>query len=116
VDSVGLLNVLYAFGRVAYVGGGFGSGIHNTLEPIAHRKPVIFGPHYQKFPEAVDLIALNGAWSVSNRHELKNILTHLLVSGTSDIAGEIAFDYLSSHSGASKKISHYLQKAIESNN
>ncbi|HXR80478.1 MAG TPA: glycosyltransferase N-terminal domain-containing protein, partial [Saprospiraceae bacterium] len=52
VDSIGQLAYLYALGKMAYIGGGFGKGIHNILEPAAHHLPVIFGPRYHKFPEA----------------------------------------------------------------
>jgi 3-deoxy-D-manno-octulosonic-acid transferase len=57
VDRIGLLLQLYSFGRVAWIGGGFGKGIHNTLEAAAHGMPVAFGPVHQKFREAKELIA-----------------------------------------------------------
>ena len=64
IDNIGMLSQLYRYARVAYIGGGFGVGIHNILEAVAYGAPVIFGPHYGKFQEAHDLIALGGAWSV----------------------------------------------------
>ena len=60
VDSIGLLSRIYRYGSVAYIGGGFGKGIHNTLEAIAYGLPVAFGPNYTKFQEAKDIIAVNG--------------------------------------------------------
>ncbi len=116
VDSIGVLNILYPLGRVAYIGGGFGPGIHNTLEPIAHHKPVLFGPKYQKFPEAVDLIALNAAWSVANAQELTERLKQLLPTGRFEQAGEIAYNYLTAQSGASKKITQYILATLGANN
>lgn len=64
VDSFGLLSSIYRYGDIAYIGGGFGSGIHNTLEAAVYGVPVIIGPKYQKFKEARDLIACGGAFSV----------------------------------------------------
>ena len=66
MDNVGMLSALYRYGRVAYIGGGFGRGIHNTLEPIAFGLPVIFGVKYQKFAEAVALVASGGGFSVAD--------------------------------------------------
>jgi 3-deoxy-D-manno-octulosonic-acid transferase len=70
VDTIGHLNQLYQFADLAYIGGGFGAGIHNILEPAAFVVPIVFGPNYQKFREAHDLIACGGARSVANATEL----------------------------------------------
>lgn len=112
VDNIGLLSVLYALGRVAYIGGGFGKGIHNILEPMAHGKPVIFGPRYQKFPEALDMVSMHGAWSVQNKHELISILTDLNRSGQAEDAGMKAREYLEEKAGASIVVSDYILKSI----
>ena len=56
IDCFGLLSSIYRYGEIAYVGGGFGVGIHNTLEAAVYGIPVIFGPKYQKFMEATQLI------------------------------------------------------------
>lgn len=65
-----MLSSLYQYGNVAYIGGGFGTGIHNTLEAAAFGLPVIFGPKYDKFQEAKDLIAIGAAKSISTVEEL----------------------------------------------
>ncbi|WP_029275636.1 3-deoxy-D-manno-octulosonic acid transferase [Pedobacter borealis] len=70
VDNIGMLSSLYQYGNVAYIGGGFGTGIHNTLEAAAFGLPVIFGPKYDKFQEAKDLIAIGAAKSISAVEEL----------------------------------------------
>ncbi|GAA4336627.1 glycosyltransferase N-terminal domain-containing protein [Mucilaginibacter gynuensis] len=70
IDNIGMLSSLYQYGRIAYIGGGFGAGIHNTLEAAAFGLPVIFGTNYQNFKEACDLIALRGGFSISNETEL----------------------------------------------
>lgn len=66
IDNVGMLNRLYHYADLAYIGGGFGSGIHNTQEPAAYGVPIAFGPKYHKFKEAVDLVALGCAYSVDS--------------------------------------------------
>ena len=58
-----MLSSLYQYAKLAYIGGGFGTGIHNTLEAAAWEMPVIFGPNYQKFQEAKDLIAIGAGFS-----------------------------------------------------
>lgn len=70
IDNIGMLSSLYKYGKIAYIGGGFGKGIHNTLEAVTHGLPVIFGPNYHKFQEAKDLISLNTAVSIQNKKEL----------------------------------------------
>jgi len=68
IDSVGMLSSLYQYGTIAYIGGGFGKGIHNILEPATFGLPVFFGPNYQKFKEAVDLIELGGTFQLISIH------------------------------------------------
>ena len=67
IDNIGLLSKLYRYATVAYIGGGFGVGIHNILEAVAYGKPVVFGPNYHKFQEAHDIIDLGGGMTV-NEH------------------------------------------------
>jgi len=66
VNTIGLLSAIYRYGQVAYIGGGFGKGIHNTLEAATYGIPVVFGPRYQKFKEARDLINRGGGFSIRN--------------------------------------------------
>jgi 3-deoxy-D-manno-octulosonic-acid transferase len=74
IDSIGILSHVYKYGKIAYIGGGFGSGIHNTLEAATFGMPVIFGPKYHKFREAIDLIKAKGAFSIKNETEFINIV------------------------------------------
>ncbi|MEZ4737770.1 MAG: hypothetical protein R2818_00020 [Flavobacteriales bacterium] len=74
VDRMGLLSRLYKYGDIAYVGGGFGSGIHNVLEPAAWGKPVIFGPDHERFAEAAGLIEVGGGFAVRDAAELQSLL------------------------------------------
>jgi len=103
IDNIGLLSSLYSFGHVAYIGGGFGKGIHNTLEAAAFGLPVIFGPNYQKFQEAKDLIELKAGFSISNQAELNDCF-NLLQAGTHKEAGKQAKAYVDSQKGATTQI------------
>ena len=78
IDSIGLLSSLYQYGDMAYIGGGFGVGIHNILEAATFGLPVIFGPEYKKFKEAVELKSAGGAFSIQNFSELDSNLKNLL--------------------------------------
>jgi len=66
IDNIGMLSSLYSYGRLAYIGGGFGKGIHNILEACTYAVPVIFGPNYRKFREARELVELGGAFPVED--------------------------------------------------
>lgn len=112
IDSVGILSVLYSIGQIAYVGGGFGKGIHNILEPAAHQKPVLFGPAFTKFPEATDMILAKGALCVRNKDELVHALQNLKSPVRRDEMGENAFTYLKDHAGATEIVSQYILETI----
>lgn len=74
VDNIGMLSSLYAYGKIAYIGGGFGKSIHNILEAAVFGMPIIFGPKFEKFIEAKQLISIGAAITVNNEIELKNTL------------------------------------------
>jgi 3-deoxy-D-manno-octulosonic-acid transferase len=78
VDSIGQLSRLYRYSRIAFIGGGFGAGIHNILEAAAFGVPVVFGPNYRKFAEAQELIRLGGAVSVSDAAALRDYVKTLV--------------------------------------
>lgn len=78
VDSIGHLAHLYRYADFALIGGAFGSGLHNILEAVVFGKPVLFGPHYEKFPEASELIRLGGAVSVRDPEEARDFIRRLL--------------------------------------
>jgi 3-deoxy-D-manno-octulosonic-acid transferase len=78
IDSIGILLHLYQYARFAYIGGGFGKNIHNILEAATFGVPVIFGPNYHKFQEAIDLIKLGGAFPVHNYKDLESIIVKLI--------------------------------------
>ncbi|MEP6647646.1 MAG: glycosyltransferase N-terminal domain-containing protein [Saprospiraceae bacterium] len=112
VDNIGLLSVLYSLGDIAYIGGGFGKGIHNSLEAMAHKKPVIFGPHYQKFPEALDMIESGGAMTINSKQDLYNVLNQFKKPGEAESSGMKCYQYLQDHAGATTIVSEYILKSI----
>lgn len=105
IDNIGMLSSLYQYGDIAYVGGGFGAGIHNTLEAAAFGLPVIFGPNYAKFIEANDLVDLKAGFTVSNEDELM-LVTESLINNEHFLAdaGHKAREYARAHTGATETI------------
>ena len=77
IDNIGMLSSLYQYGQIGYIGGGFGVGIHNTLEAAAFGLPVIFGPDYDRFKEARDLVASQLGFCIHNSEELQNVFMQL---------------------------------------
>lgn len=74
IDCIGLLSSIYQYGNLAYIGGGFGAGIHNILEPAVFNLPIIFGSKYEKFQEAKDILQQKGAINISNFEELEKAI------------------------------------------
>lgn len=106
LDKIGLLKYLYKLCTVCYIGGGFGKGIHNLLEPAAFGKPIIFGPKYHKFPEASDLLELNQAKSVRDSKEFDLAINNFLQNPN----GQLNSAYVLKNSGANNKITTYIDK------
>lgn len=106
IDCFGLLSSIYRYGEIAYIGGGFGVGIHNILEAAVYGIPVIFGPNYKKFQEAVDLIELGGAFSISDYTGFSRLMSDLLVDNSSLYASSAAVsnDYSQRNRGATIKV------------
>jgi 3-deoxy-D-manno-octulosonic-acid transferase len=105
INNIGQLSSLYRYGRIAYIGGGFGAGIHNILEPAASGLPVVFGPNYHKFREAEDLVRLGGAFPISRYRDFEMIINDM--AGNEEaltISATTARDYVQSHTGATEKI------------
>jgi len=112
IDNIGMLSRLYKYATVAYIGGGFGNdGVHNVLEAAVYGKPVVFGPVYEKFAEAVELVDAGGAFSIDNALELEETLLALLATGDEyRAAAKAAGDYVYAHTGATNKILSYIQE------
>lgn len=102
IDTIGLLSTIYRFGHVAYIGGGFGVGIHNTIEAAVYGVPVLFGPNYQHFREAKGLIEAGAAQSIRNYKELESALETALAEH--EEIGAKAAQYVESELGATDRI------------
>lgn len=107
IDAIGLLSSIYQYANVAYIGGGFGVGIHNTLEAAVYDVPVVFGPNWQKFREAQGLIECGGATSIQNYEELKTAFDKLI---DNDQAAKAAGDYVRQNTGATDMVLKALDK------
>jgi 3-deoxy-D-manno-octulosonic-acid transferase len=110
IDNVGMLSALYRYGAVAYIGGGFDHGIHNILEAAVYGMPVVFGPRYEKFKEARELITLGGAFSIGDISSLTQQLTTLQAKGVRNAAGKITGEYVRANTGATARITNYIQE------
>lgn len=113
IDNIGTLSRLYKYATIAYVGGGYGAdGVHNVLEAAVYGKPVVFGPVYEKFDEAIGLVNAGGAVSIDGGPvKLENILNSLLNDEKErNKMGEAAKQFVNENAGASKKIIQFIQE------
>ena len=105
IDCFGLLSSIYRYGEIAYIGGGFGAGIHNTLEAAVYGMPVLFGPRYHKFKEAKDLIAVGGGFSITDDSSFRTKMDELLTDPTAlETSGQAAGDFVKNSVGATDQI------------
>ena len=113
IDNIGMLSRLYSYATVAFVGGGFGAdGVHNVLEAAVYGKPVVFGPVYEKFDEAIGLVNAGGAVCIDGGPvKLETILNGLLNDKAErKRRGEAAKQFVFENAGASKKIIEFIQE------
>ena len=113
IDTIGILKKIYKYARFAYVGGGFMSSIHNTQEALVFGCPVVIGPKYHKFVEAVDLVEAGGMFSVNNKKEFDEIFEQLI--NDEDFynkASGICQDYIQLSIGATDKIVKHLESKL----
>lgn len=105
IDCFGLLSSIYRYGEIAYIGGGFGAGIHNILEAAVYGIPVIFGPRYQKFMEAKHLLEVKGGFTIRTFDELDSLLDKLTTDKSFlEESGKNADDFVKKNLGASERI------------
>jgi 3-deoxy-D-manno-octulosonic-acid transferase len=113
INTTGLLAYVYRYSDFSYVGGGFGVGIHNLLEPVTYGQPVIFGPNYQKFQEAHDLIEAGSGFSVTNKTEALNIVNRFLQEKNYlKELSEISTKYVKSNIGATEMVISKVKEYI----
>ena len=104
IDCFGLLASIYRYGQIAYIGGGFGVGIHNVPEAAVYGIPVIFGPNFRKFKEARDLLEAEGAYTISNSDEFNAVMQLLGDDTKREKSGKTAGKYIRRNAGATKRI------------
>ena len=101
IDCFGLLSTIYRYGEIAYVGGGFGVGIHNVPEAAVWGVPVLFGPNNKRFQEAQDLLACKGSFEVTDYDSFNTIISRLISDDQfRQQCGEASANYVKSRSGA----------------
>ncbi|WP_456423449.1 3-deoxy-D-manno-octulosonic acid transferase [Lutibacter sp.] len=112
IDTVGILTKIYSYANIAYVGGGFTkTGVHNVLEPATFGVPILIGPNYNKFREAVELVNKKACFSVNNSKKLSVLLKKFFQEEGKRIkAGKQALNYVVERTGATTKILYYLKK------
>lgn len=115
IDSIGILLHLYQYARFAYIGGGFGKNVHNILEAATFGVPVVFGPNYHKFQEAIDLIKLEGAFPVNNYEGFEQIVSKLSIDDNfRKKCSEICRNFVVNNAGATsiimEKIADYFNE------
>lgn len=113
LDAVGMLSKIYRYGEIAYVGGGFGKGIHNILEAAVYELPVVFGPKFARFKEAVDMIGLEAAFSCSDFSDLENIMAKLLQADKRNEAGHKAKQYIVQNLGGTQQVMELVEPLLK---
>jgi 3-deoxy-D-manno-octulosonic-acid transferase len=113
LDTLGMLKYAYRFAQLAYVGGGFGKGIHNLLEPIVYEMPVIFGPKFKAFPEAHFLVENGGGFSIRNVRDWQLVLEKLTDANGRHKVGMIASSYIVQNMGTVDKILPFISEVLD---
>ena len=115
VNTIGLLTKIYSYADVAYVGGAFKTGLHNILEPATFGIPIVIGPVFTKFNEAIDLVRLKGCVSVKNQQEFSSIFNKLKIDEDfRKETGNINDTYIKKNIGATAQIMKYINKQLKS--
>jgi len=113
IDTIGLLTKVYSYADIAYVGGGFATGLHNTLEPAVFGIPVLIGPEYKGFKEAEELVAKKGLISITTLDDFRVQMTQLLNSETYyNGTKNVNSNYIMAHKGATEVIVNYIKHLI----
>lgn len=113
IDNIGMLSSIYQYGKLAYIGGGFGSGIHNILEAVVYGIPVVFGPNYKKFNEAITCLQNGISFSFSDQATLDTTLNELVTNDLKrDKIKEESKNYINSNLGSVDKILKHIQNQV----
>ena len=115
IDTIGILTKIYSYADVAYVGGGFATGLHNTLEPAIFSIPVIIGPKYLGFAEAEELVKRQGVLSINSPSEFRKKMNLCFESiDYKQKTGQINYTYIASRKGATSRILNVINSKIKS--
>lgn len=113
IDNIGMLSSIYQYANISYVGGGFGNGIHNTLEAAVYGKPVLFGPEHEIFTEALGLIEAKSGFVIHDPKELEACLNDLTKNEEKlKQSSAAAAHFVKTHAGATDKILKYIQENL----
>lgn len=114
IDNIGMLSSLYKYATISYIGGGFGTdGVHNVLEAAVFGKPVVFGPKYAKFIEAVELVESGGAFSIKNAQQLEQTFNSLISKKAEySQSANASYNYVYSKRGTTDKILQFIYKNL----
>ncbi|MBK0402083.1 3-deoxy-D-manno-octulosonic acid transferase [Adhaeribacter sp. BT258] len=112
IDNIGMLSSLYGYGSYAFIGGAFGKGLHNTLEAAVFGLPLFFGPKYEKFQEAKDLVALQTAFPVNNFAELETVFENVKKPETKNAIAARQKTYIAGQAGATQKIMDWISATL----
>ncbi|MFD0965097.1 3-deoxy-D-manno-octulosonic acid transferase [Pseudofulvibacter geojedonensis] len=114
IDTIGLLTKIYSYADIGFVGGAFKTGLHNVLEPAVFGIPVIIGPEYNKFQEAVDLVNQKGVISINSKNEYETIIQKLIThTDYRKETGNINASFIKQQSGATNEIVSYISKTLK---
>lgn len=114
IDNIGMLSALYSYGTYAYIGGAFGKGLHNTLEAAVFGLPLFFGPKYDKFQEAKDLVARGCAFPVQNAGELLQAFERVHTTpGLRQSITDKEKEYVQEQAGATAKIMDDVRQLLK---
>ena len=117
IDTIGLLTKIYSYADIAYVGGGFVTGLHNTLEPAVFGIPVVIGPQFEGFAEAEELVQLGGVISIKSNSQFQEVVDKCFNSNDyRSKIGRINTDYIEVKAGATKRIVAELNSVLTPNN
>jgi 3-deoxy-D-manno-octulosonic-acid transferase len=116
IDTIGILTKIYSYADIAYVGGGFGNpGVHNLLEPATFGVPIIIGPNYAHFAEAIALVNMEGCISIANQNQMSDAFKNLINNeAIRHEKGHICSTFVQMNKGATDKIvSHILNENLK---
>ena len=114
IDTIGLLTKIYSYADVAFVGGAFATGLHNTLEPAVFGIPVIIGPNFDGFAEAEELVKLKGVISIKNSDEFRAQVNSCFENEEFTYrTGRINLEYIKEKSGATQKVMNVITSVFK---